>query len=391
MDRKSFIIIDNTKNVLGVYDTEIFALMNILDLIINQLGLLIKIVQENKNIVPNKNIINNFKIISMCNNSNMILREYHFLLDDLMFCDNEKGQIEPLGDYNYSFVYKKGQIKHLYKQLNDLIGDEKDLQLFIIPNEYAKIDTDAPTCTANNIANIVDTEFINEMENKINKKTNKSSVKRPKPNPLDLKKKIEELNKLKEQEAKKLELLEKQVKKKENELISKKYKHAERKRRLKIHQEKWNEFNNKFKSDKNIYFIMKEQIGKGQLDENKIPELFAKQYPLFKQLDTDNKLNTNEELTAYIDLLSDENKLKLDFVPPSNSYGGLFSNDNISRKTSSDSSSEEDESENDLSYDSDSSSSYAPVENKNEVNACEKDEVINNSDSENTEDDMKLA
>ena len=139
-----------------------------------------------------------------------------------------------------------------------------------------------------------------------------------------LKRKIEELNKLKELEIGDLENLNENLHEYENKIIAEKFNVDAEKNKLKRDKEKWDEFKNIFNADKKIYRIMKEQFDRSEIDE--IPELFEKKYPIFKVLDENNLLDTTSEIYEYIKLLPDDDSV---YIPKDIVLNGLFNKDNV--------------------------------------------------------------
>jgi hypothetical protein len=140
----------------------------------------------------------------------------------------------------------------------------------------------------------------------------------------ELKKRIDELNKLKEQEIDDLENLNENLHEYENKIIQEKYNVDADKNKLKRDKEKWEEFKNIFNADKKIYRIMREQFDRSEIDE--IPELFEKKYPIFKLLDENNLLDTSSEIYEYIKLLPEDDSV---YIPKDIVLEGLFNKDNV--------------------------------------------------------------
>ena len=140
----------------------------------------------------------------------------------------------------------------------------------------------------------------------------------------ELKKRIDELNKLKEQEIGDLENLNENLHEYENKIIQEKYNVDADKNKLKRDKEKWEEFKNIFNADKKIYRIMREQFDRSEIDD--IPELFEKKYPIFKVLDENNLLDTSSEIYEYIKLLPEDDSV---YIPKDIVLEGLFSKDNV--------------------------------------------------------------
>jgi hypothetical protein len=141
----------------------------------------------------------------------------------------------------------------------------------------------------------------------------------------ELKKKIDQLNKLKEVEMADLQGLNENLHEYENKIIEEKFNVDAEKNKLKHDKEKWEEFKNIFNADKKIYKIMKEQLENDEIDE--IPELFEKKYPIFAVLDDHNLLDTSSEIYEYIKLLPDDNSV---YIPKNIALKGLFNDAPIS-------------------------------------------------------------
>jgi hypothetical protein len=135
----------------------------------------------------------------------------------------------------------------------------------------------------------------------------------------ELKKKIEELSKLKEKEVEDLENLNEKFNDYHNKVIEEKFSLDAEKLKLKQNKEKWEEFKNIFNADKKIYKIMKEQIANNDIE--KIPELFEKKYPIFKILDENNFLDTQAEIYEYVKLLPDDDSV---YIPKNIALKGMF-------------------------------------------------------------------
>ena len=143
--------------------------------------------------------------------------------------------------------------------------------------------------------------------------------------PEELKKKIDELSKLKEIEMNDLEELNKNLHEFENEIIKEKFSVDEEKNKLKRDKEKWEEFKNIFNVDKKIYKKMKEQFQNKEIDT--IPELFEKKFPIFQTLDEQNILDANSDIYEYIKLLPDDDSV---YIPKNIILKGLFNENPIS-------------------------------------------------------------
>jgi len=138
----------------------------------------------------------------------------------------------------------------------------------------------------------------------------------------ELKRKIDELNQLKEAELNNLENLNQNLHEYENEVIKEKFSVDNEKNKLKADKGKWEEFKNIFNVDKKIYRIMKEQLEKNEIDY--IPELFEKKYPIFSVLDDNNLLDIPNDIYEYIKLLPQDDTI---YIPKNIALKGLFNND----------------------------------------------------------------
>jgi hypothetical protein len=139
----------------------------------------------------------------------------------------------------------------------------------------------------------------------------------------ELKRKIDELNKLKDEEMNNLENLNQHLHEQENIVIAEKFNVDAEKNKLKLDKGKWEEFKNIFNADKKIYKIMKEQLANEDIEE--IPELFEKKYPIFKVLDNNNLLDIPSDIYEYIKLLPEDNSV---YIPKNIALKGLFNDDN---------------------------------------------------------------
>jgi len=139
----------------------------------------------------------------------------------------------------------------------------------------------------------------------------------------ELKQRLDQLNKLKDEELNNLESLNKNLHEYENIVIEEKFKVDAEKNKLKLDKGKWEEFKNIFNADKKIYKIMKEQITNEEINE--IPELFEKKYPIFKVLDDNNLLDIENDIYEYIKLLPEDDSV---YIPKNIALKGLFNEDN---------------------------------------------------------------
>jgi hypothetical protein len=139
----------------------------------------------------------------------------------------------------------------------------------------------------------------------------------------ELKRKIDQLNRLKDLEINDLENLNKDFHEQENKIIAEKFSVDAEKNKLKLDKGKWEEFKNIFNADKKIYKIMKEQLDNEDIDE--IPELFEKKYPIFKVLDENDLLDIPSDIYEYIKLLPEDDSV---YIPKNIALKGLFNDDN---------------------------------------------------------------
>jgi hypothetical protein len=139
----------------------------------------------------------------------------------------------------------------------------------------------------------------------------------------ELKRKIEELSKLKELEINDLENLNDNLHDFENKIIEEKFSIDAEKNKLRTDKEKWEEFKNIFAADKKIYRIMKEQLNNNEIED--IPELFEHKYPIFKVLDDNNLLDNENNIYEYIKLLPEDDSV---YIPKNIALKGLFNDNN---------------------------------------------------------------
>lgn len=139
----------------------------------------------------------------------------------------------------------------------------------------------------------------------------------------ELKRKIDELTKLKELEIDDLENLNDNLHDFENKIIEEKFSIDAEKNKLRTDKEKWEEFKNIFAADKKIYRIMKEQLNNNEIED--IPELFEHKYPIFKVLDDNNLLDNENNIYEYIKLLPEDDSV---YIPKNIALKGLFNDNN---------------------------------------------------------------
>ena len=168
------IILDNNRNILGLYDKNSLAFVELMDIIINELNIICRIMNNGISIRDVNIIGDSYRIVSMKMNSNVIYQEYFFSLLTFSFFNNNKEVVEFFDEYNFSIMKKKYEIKCLYNQIinKNNFDNKKSLDVFI-PIE--KMDSDVY------INNNIDTEFVNNNiinsdDNKLSKEISKEEV-----------------------------------------------------------------------------------------------------------------------------------------------------------------------------------------------------------------------
>lgn len=243
--------------------------------------------------------------------SNIVLKEYH-------------------GGYMKGvYRVKNNQILYSYSEKNKIITTVvDDLPFELVYNPTTKINIQQESSDIHVNLPVINTEIqitSDETKQETTQQTNEETKEDDEEiDEEELKKKIDELNKLKEQEMKDLEKLNEGFHEIENEIFESKSTLTAEKNKLKRDKEKWEEFKNIFVVDKKIYRTIKEKIEKGEMDETAIPELFEKKYPILKVLDENNILDTSSDIYEYIKLLPEDNSI---YIPRTTELYGLF-NDN---------------------------------------------------------------
>jgi len=243
--------------------------------------------------------------------SNIVLKEYH-------------------GGYMKGvYRVKNNQILYSYSEKNKIITTVvDDLPFELVYNPTTKINIQQESSDIHVNLPVINTEIqitSDETKQETTQQTNEETKEDDEEiDEEELKKKIDELNKLKEQEMKDLEKLNEGFHEIENEIFESKSTLTAEKNKLKRDKEKWEEFKNIFVVDKKIYRTIKEKIEKGEMDETAIPELFEKKYPILKVLDENNILDTSSDIYEYIKLLPEDDSI---YIPRTTELYGLF-NDN---------------------------------------------------------------
>ena len=250
-------------------------------------------------------LIHLFKLSRL--HSNIVLKEYH------------NGYMRGI------YRIKNNQILYSYSEKNKIITIVvDDLPFELVYNPNIKINVQESSDINVNLP-VINTEIqitTDETKQEVNQETKEEEEDIDEE---ELKKTIDELNRLKEQEMKDLEKLNEGFHEIENEIFEKKAILTAEKNKLKRDKEKWEEFKNIFNVDKKIYRTMKEKIANKEMEETEIPELFEKKYPIFKVLDENNILDTNSDIYEYIKLLPEDDSV---YIPRSTELYGLF-NENL--------------------------------------------------------------
>lgn len=337
------IIMDNNRNILGVYNENSLAFLELMDLIISQLNIIFKMMKEVIDIKELNKLSNNYRIISMRINSNVIYKEYFFSLQTFSFFDNNKEIIDFFDEYNFALIKKKSHIKQLYDQiLHKFSNEELPITVFI---PTVKMDSDMI------LNNNIDTEYIN---NKIIESEEKLSQGK-------LLSKIEELKEKKKKSKINLKEMKNKNKKKKKLLLKKSRKIEDIKRKERIRQDKLKEYKRIFEADKIVYEKIKDDIN----DEDEIPELFKRKFEILKKMEVNNELNKEGEFDTYMKGDPMENNIKTKYDRIFNTQEGNYEN----FKSSSSELESESESESESETESESSSEETESENnlKNEI------------------------
>ncbi|AYV79751.1 MAG: hypothetical protein Faunusvirus46_2 [Faunusvirus sp.] len=401
----------NNGSVMGLYDNLTLSFINILETTTIHLATIVNML--NKHFmsqihqmvsVDSVKSMNNMRVNSMLINSNIMVHEYIFSFDYFAFIDVNTNQIAHVSNndiYSYSFINKRTALNELYQNLTNMINRsyttavDDNLQLFI-PNDIIGASISAEqnkvqsrSVGIDNSLKFINTEFVNL--NKIDK--TKQDIKlSPQLSPATIVKKIEDLKKIQAQELIKTKNIESVICKQERQLVKKKIKNDTKKRKLKHEQEKWEEFIRIFEADKKVYSILKTQLADKDIVESEIPIMFMAKYPLFKQLDEENILNTKNGFDRYVKQLPEIKKLSNSLLSPSE-YGQLFDGDDISRNSSDKSADGSNESSDDISEsednqlneDADKTATDAESDNS-ELSYDSSDNIVENG----TDDDMTI-
>jgi hypothetical protein len=260
----------------------------------------------------------NQKLFNIYNNLNSALVHLFKLSNNNLNCS-----VKEFNDGTITSIYNMNNQKIFFTRLenNNIISSEYSNLPFELIYKSNEVQTNQPAQT-NPSVQLNNSSDINVKLPPINTEiiiTSEESI----VNIDELKQRIDELNKLKDDELNDLENLNKNLHEYENIVIEEKFKVDAEKNKLKLDKGKWEEFKNIFNADKKIYKIMKEQIENEEIDE--IPELFEKKYPIFKILDDNNLLDIENNIYEYIKLLPEDNSV---YIPKNIALNGLFNDDN---------------------------------------------------------------
>lgn len=126
----------------------------------------------------------------------------------------------------------------------------------------------------------------------------------------DIKKTIDELKKMKEVEANKLEELKKKHTEDTEKFADLHNKLGDKRRELRKEVEREEERRRVFQADKQAYKKMKQHISEKKLEEANISELFINKYPIFKFMDGNNLLDTPNDYIVYSSLYNEMHQTK---------------------------------------------------------------------------------
>jgi hypothetical protein len=268
-------------------------------------------------------------VFNIYNNKNSALVHLHKLSkynDKCQLKEFNNGCIEGI------FNIKKGKIIYTHlNSKNDIIEEaysDIPFELKFFNNKVFISDnkTEIPSSDINVQLPTMHTEINISSEKDIKVEKNEP-VKVEDPNDIlnadELKRRIDELTRLKELEINDLENLNDNLHDFENKIIEEKFSIDAEKNKLRTDKEKWEEFKNIFAADKKIYRIMKEQLSNNEIED--IPELFEHKYPIFKVLDDNDLLDNENNIYEYIKLLPEDDSV---YIPKNIALKGLFNDNN---------------------------------------------------------------
>ena len=219
-----------------------------------------------------KMIIKHFQIIKYDNN----------IIINLYQLDNSFKLIDINSELlSHNNILINDLVSKLLSIIDDISVDSNDLKLFIP-------------------VTITETEIDNKVQQELK----------------DLEKKIEMLNKKKQNESNKI---------KEEQLFMQKIKNESIKQKLELNKEYYIKAKDKFKIDKDIYFKIKNEIENGERSERNLPLLFIDEYNIFNELEKNNKL----DIDASDELFNEYIKYKPDKKQSIKTmFDDVFDNDN---------------------------------------------------------------
>lgn len=234
------------------------------------------------------NYFNDYNILQYKNT--LLINKYIFDINSLLFIDLKKEK------YYTSNLILKDTYNNIKNKIYDM-NNNNETEL----NVHLQVDPIFINDLINKKKNIINDEN-NNTEYKWIIHNEQNNIKNSEEKSSDFNTKIKKLDDLKnklENEYNDMIIL-----KTNFELKEKKYQDEKQnidifKLKLKNHHDKMEELKRKFYTDKNLYFVIKNEINNNLRDKNNIPLLF-KTYNIFNELENKNILNTSIELTFYI-------------------------------------------------------------------------------------------
>lgn len=192
--------------------------------------------------------------------------------------------------------------KYIHKRDKKDIGDtQTNLDIFI-PLSINEQKTE----------NVINTEFINKLELE-NKEIDIEFIK----------KRIDELTKIKNKETEKNNEIKHNINEKKEYILKEKCKTQNKKSKLYFEKEKWDELKRKYNINYNLYIKFNNEIKNGQRNINDIPEIFIQEYNIFQKIYKPNA-DINQLFNIYLEEKKDTKNLDL-FTK----YNNLFEDNNI--------------------------------------------------------------
>jgi len=301
-------------------NNEFITVYNTLDLILNYLYNQIKtmILCNNTNIIS---YINNYYILEYDNG--LQLNKFKFDSNNIKFYDDNGHYYDTnnnyLKNYRIELLTTLTSVEILSKKINK--KNDMDVCLNINVEDLNEL---------NNLTEDINMGcFINNEKQLLEniKKNNKKQIND------DKQKKLDEIKQKLDLEQQKLELMKIKYDHQEKKYIDEKQNIENFKLKLKNDHNAMNEFKRKFYSDKNIYFILKQEIIDNKRNKDDIPPLFIREFFIFNLMNEQNLFNNQDELKEYIKLL-DEYNTKYDnddnkFNDDNNSYYNKIYNKDV--------------------------------------------------------------